>query len=69
MKMIENNGIKTAFVCFGDLYSGGADKLRGFKDAARAQAALNNFQCGYGRLYVNFKKSKLELQQELINNS
>ena len=61
--MIENNGNKTAFVCFGNEYSGGMDKLRGNKDALRAQAALNNFQCGYGRLlFVNFKKSKMELQ-------
>ena len=41
MKMIENNGWKTAFVSYGNAYSGGQDKLRGFKDAAKAQAALN----------------------------
>ena len=52
--MNENNAKKTAFVCFGDLYSGGEDKMRGFKDAAKAKEALNGYQCGQNKLYVNF---------------
>lgn len=43
MKMNENNGRKTAFVCYGDSYAGGQDKLRGFRDAAKAQEALDGF--------------------------
>ena len=61
--MNENNGKKTAFVCYGDLYSGGEDKLRGFKDAAKAQKALDGYQCGPNKLYVTFFKNKRELQQ------
>ena len=61
MKMIDDTGSKKAFICFGDLYSGGKDKLRGFRDAAKAQEGLNGMQVGPNKLYVTFHKYRKDL--------
>ena len=67
MKMVDDNGSKKAFVCFGDAYSGGQDKLRGFRDAAKALEGLNGMQVGPNKLYVGYHKYRKDLVNDKMN--
>ena len=69
MKMIVDNGSQKAFVSYGDLYSGGQDKLRGFRDAAKAQEGLNGMQVGANKLYVSFHKSRKVLVDKISESN